>query len=80
MPSSIKDLAKLIEGKNTESTADQAEIKKLFPNTYGMPFIIFEQSNLSQKVFQLMLELSLVEVKTQVDTMLLMVFLMELNQ
>ena len=49
MPSSIKGAAKLIEGKNTESVADQAEIKKLFPNTYGMPFITFEPSNLSQE-------------------------------
>jgi len=49
MPSSIKGSAKLIEGKNTESVADQAEIKKLFPNTYGMPFITFEPSNLSQE-------------------------------
>ena len=47
MPSSIVDSAKLVEGKKTESVADQAEIKKLFPNTYGMPIITFEKANLA---------------------------------
>ena len=43
----------LIEGKNTESVADQAEINKLFPHTYGKPTVTFEQSenenNFAQK-------------------------------
>lgn len=30
------------EGKPTQSVADQEEIKKLFPNTYGLPVIEFE--------------------------------------
>ena len=30
------------EGKPTQSVADQDEIKKLFPNTYGLPVIEFE--------------------------------------
>ncbi len=30
------------EGKATQSVADQDEIKKLFPNTYGLPVIEFE--------------------------------------
>ena len=30
------------EGKPTQSVGDQEEIKKLFPNTYGMPVIEFE--------------------------------------
>ena len=47
MPSSISDSAKLVEGKKTESVADQAEIKKLFPNTYGMPILTFEKANLA---------------------------------
>ena len=49
MPSSIEGAAKLIESKKTESVADQAEIKKLFPLTYGLPIITFEKSNLSQE-------------------------------
>ncbi len=34
----------LIEGSNTESVADQNEINKLFPHTYGKPTVTFEQS------------------------------------
>ena len=49
MPSSIEGAAKLVEGKKTESVRDQAEIKKLFPITYGMPIITFEKSNLAQE-------------------------------
>ena len=43
----------LIEGSNTESVADQNEINKLFPHTYGKPTVTFEQSenenNFAQK-------------------------------
>lgn len=42
VPASIKGATKIVEGKATESVADQAEIKKLFPNTYGMPVVTFE--------------------------------------
>ena len=49
MPSSITGAAKLVEGAKTQSVADQEEIKKLFPNTYGMPMVTFEKSNLSQE-------------------------------
>ncbi len=34
---------KVVEGKPTQSVADQEEIKKLFPNTYGLPEITFEK-------------------------------------
>ena len=30
------------EGQPTQSVGDQEEIKKLFPNTYGMPIVEFE--------------------------------------
>ena len=49
VPYSISGSTKLVEGKATHSVADQEEIKKLFPNTYGMPFLTFEKSNLSQE-------------------------------
>ena len=49
IPYSISGSAKLVEGKRTESVADQAEIKKRFPNTYGMPVLTFEPSNLSEQ-------------------------------
>lgn len=32
-------------GEITTSVSDQGEIKKLFPNTYGMPIVTFEQSS-----------------------------------
>lgn len=36
---------KVVEGKPTQSVADQEEIKSLFPNTYGMPDITFEKNS-----------------------------------
>jgi len=42
LPNSLKGAVKIVEGAATESIADQAEIKKLFPNTYGMPLLTFE--------------------------------------
>ena len=49
VPYSISGSTKLIEGKATHSVANQEEIKKLFPNTYGMPILTFEPANLSDK-------------------------------
>jgi len=43
LPKSLKGAAKLVEGVKTESVADQKEIAELFPNTYGMPLITFEE-------------------------------------
>jgi len=45
LPAALKGNVAIKEGKATESVADQAEIKKLFPNTYGMPVVTFEPSN-----------------------------------
>ena len=42
MPKALKGSVKIVEGKETESVADQADIKKIFPNTYGMPLLTFE--------------------------------------
>ncbi|MDP4203757.1 MAG: diphosphate--fructose-6-phosphate 1-phosphotransferase [Bacteroidota bacterium] len=42
MPKALGGPVVLKEGKATESVADQAAIKELFPNTYGMPLITFE--------------------------------------
>ena len=41
LPSSLKGAVKVSEGDKTESVADQEDIKKLFPNTYGMPLLTF---------------------------------------
>jgi pyrophosphate--fructose-6-phosphate 1-phosphotransferase len=35
LPAALRGNVVLKEGAATESIADQAEIKKLFPNTYG---------------------------------------------
>jgi pyrophosphate--fructose-6-phosphate 1-phosphotransferase len=43
LPKSLKGAVKIVDGAATESIADQAEIKELFPNTYGMPIITFEE-------------------------------------
>ncbi len=45
LPKAFKGGVALKEGKATESVADQAEIKKLFPNTYGMPIVTFEEAS-----------------------------------
>ncbi|MBP3586269.1 MAG: diphosphate--fructose-6-phosphate 1-phosphotransferase [Paludibacteraceae bacterium] len=42
MPIALQGNVKLVEGAKTESVADQADIKDLFPNTYGLPVITME--------------------------------------
>jgi len=49
LPASLNGAVKIVEGKKTESVADQEEIKKLFPNTYGMPVLSFEPGESSAK-------------------------------
>ena len=41
LPKALKGAVKVQEGEPTQSVADQEEIKKLFPNTYGMPLVKF---------------------------------------
>lgn len=41
LPAAISGSVKLVEGAATQSVADQEEIKKLFPNTYGLPELTF---------------------------------------
>lgn len=43
MPKAITGAIKVVESGKTRSVADQDEIKKLFPGTYGMPIITFEK-------------------------------------
>lgn len=45
LPRTLQGSVKLKVGKSTESVADQEEIKRLFPNTYGMPIVEFETSD-----------------------------------
>lgn len=42
LPKALRGALKVVEGEPTQSVADQEEVKKLFPNTYGMPYLKFE--------------------------------------
>ena len=44
LPKALRGNVKTVAGEPTQSVADQEEIKKLFPNTYGMPLIKFENA------------------------------------
>ena len=42
LPKALRGALKAVEGEPTQSVADQEEVQKLFPNTYGMPYLKFE--------------------------------------
>ncbi len=44
LPIVLTGAVKAVEGNPTESVADQADIQKLFPNTYGLPELRFEKN------------------------------------
>ena len=43
LPKSLRGAVKVVDGAKTKSVADQKDIEELFPNTYGMPLISFEE-------------------------------------
>ena len=45
LPKALKGHVKAVGGEVTQSVADQEDIKRLFPNTYGMPLITFEATD-----------------------------------
>ncbi len=45
LPYALTGAVKMVEGKPTQSVANQEEIKALFPNTYRLPEITFEKTN-----------------------------------
>ncbi len=45
VPAALKGSVNIVEGEKTQSVADQAEIERMFPNTYGMPVLSFEATN-----------------------------------
>ena len=45
LPIVLTGAVKAVEGNPTQSVADQEEIKRLFPNTYGLPELRFEKNN-----------------------------------
>lgn len=50
LPTALWGNVKAVEGAATESVADQEQIKKLFPNTYGLPELRFEKDTDVAKV------------------------------
>lgn len=49
LPEALKGYVKVKEGAPTNSVDNQEEIKKLFPNTYGMPIVEFEPSDVEAR-------------------------------
>ena len=47
-PVTLEGGVKAVDGEYTQSVANQDEIKKEFPNTYGMPVVTFEKSKESK--------------------------------
>ena len=45
LPAGLRAGVSIKEGEPTQSVGDQEEIKKLFPNTYGMPLVEFVPSD-----------------------------------
>ena len=50
LPKALQSPVKVKLGEATESVSDQEEIKKLFPNTYGMPVVEFVAEDKPAKV------------------------------
>ncbi|MFV0398738.1 MAG: diphosphate--fructose-6-phosphate 1-phosphotransferase, partial [Bacteroidales bacterium] len=50
LPKALRGAVKVVEGAPTQSVADQAEVQKLFPNTYGMPILSFETTTESKSL------------------------------
>ncbi len=45
LPKILNGNLKIVEGQTTEAVSDKEAIKELFPNTYGMPVVTFEQTD-----------------------------------
>ncbi len=50
LPKALQGPVKLKIGESTDSVADQEEIKKLFPHTYGMPVVEFERDESPERL------------------------------
>jgi len=48
LPATLKCPVRAVKGEPTQSVDDQEAIKKLFPNTYGMPELTFERDDTAQ--------------------------------
>lgn len=45
LPNALRGHVQVVAGEATQSVDNQEEIKKLFPNTYGLPIVRFEKSD-----------------------------------
>jgi pyrophosphate--fructose-6-phosphate 1-phosphotransferase len=45
LPKALRGALNVIEGEKTKSIADQESIAKIFPQTYGIPLITFEEGD-----------------------------------
>ncbi len=50
LPGSLAAAVTITEGNPTESVANQTEIKELFPNTYGLPILKFEETTVKEEM------------------------------
>ena len=48
LPKALQGAVKVVLGEATQSVSDQEAIKKLFPNTYGLPKLTFEAAQAAQ--------------------------------
>lgn len=53
LPVALRGALNAVEGEPTQSVADQEEVEKLFPNTYGMPYLRFEPVDGEMKTQQM---------------------------
>ena len=79
LPKGLQGAIKVKEGEPTQSVGDQEEIKKLFPNTYGMPLIEFVPGTEEAKN-EINVGVILRADKRQVDTMSSAAFSMQLRK
>ncbi|MFP4289607.1 MAG: diphosphate--fructose-6-phosphate 1-phosphotransferase [Bacteroidales bacterium] len=49
LPGNLSETVKITEGSSFKPSVDKEELKSLFPNTYGLPLLRFEQSDEHQK-------------------------------
>ena len=52
LPTALWGATKVVAGEPTTSVGDQEEIKKLFPNTYGLPILTFEKDSNAKKAIK----------------------------
>ena len=78
LPKALQGAVKVQEGAPTQSVDNQEDIKKLFPNTYGMPLVEFVPADSANNA-KINVVLSSLVVRLLVVTTLFLVSLMRLR-